>query len=224
MATAAQTTTAAPSTSAPPPSCLGDGALPAAADNHSLAAGDVDGDGLLDTIHTHTLGDPAVLGAWWVQISFASGGGTVFHLLDDSTIFSGAVPRDGMDIDGDGNDEFFVYLGGAGSEVQIFGLFDVPGCTIERVRYAGDRPSDPPATFTLTFGIICTDANSDGLIDSLVVDGGDFLGVFGEYTVTRQRLVFVGGVLEQRGSDVVIVPHDSLTNFGKIICDSAVSS
>jgi len=200
--------------------------LPAAAASHSLAAGDVDGDGLLDTIHTYTIGDPSVVGAWWIQISFANGGGTATQLFDESTVFSGATPVDGMDIDGDGSDEFFIYLGGLGSEVKILGLFDVSGCAINRVPFAGDGPASPPATLTVAFGIVCADANSDGLVDSFTESTGNLLGVEGDYTVTRRHLALVDGVLENRGSEVVSVPHGSpaASNIGKVICDGVVWS
>lgn len=189
-----------------------------------MAAGDVDGDGSLDTIHTYTLGDPSIVGAWWIQISFAAGGGTALQMFDESTVVSGATPIDGMDIDGDGNDEFFVYLGGFGSEAKILGLYDVPGCTIERVPMAGATPSDPPPTFTVTFGILCVDADSDGLVDSFTVHSGDFLGVEGDYTVSRRHLALVGGEVQKLGTDVVVVPQDSpiASNFGKVVCDGVV--
>ena len=41
----------------------GSGGLPPQAENNSLAGGDVDGDGEIDTIHSYTIGDPSPFGA-----------------------------------------------------------------------------------------------------------------------------------------------------------------
>lgn len=238
-ATTAEPTTTAPTTSAVPTTtteapvttttavaCLGDGVLPGDAANHSLAAGDVDGDGLLDTIHTYTLDDPSVPGAWWTQISFAAGGGTAAQIWDSSTSYSGATPVDGMDINGDGRDEFFIYLGGAGSEAKLLGLFMVDGCTIDRVGYATDIASSPPPILTVTYGITCADTDGNGGVDVLTVSTGPMVGVEGDVTITRRRFSLVDGSLVDRGTDAITVPltDPATANIGKVICDGVVWS
>jgi len=171
------------------------------------------------------VGDPGVVGAWWIQVSFASGGGTALQMLDATTVSSGANPLDGMDIDGNGDDEFFVYLGGAGSEARFFGLYDVIGCTIHRADLNTAVAGDPPLRFDITFGISCNDTNADGLIDSFTYSTGDFLGVESDYTITRRHYSLSGGDVFDVGTDVVVVPQTDPTveaQFGKITCDGVI--
>ncbi len=191
--TTSTTTTTEPPTTTAAPACPGDGALPAQAENHQLAAGDVNGDGSLDTIHAYSIGDPTQLGAWWLQISFANGGVATHQLMDSGTMIAGARPFDGFDINGDGRDEFFARVG-AGASATILGVFDVVNCTINRVTLGG-QPTELAAGASVNnfTGFECVDIDNNGANDFLVTYAGTRLGTSDEFEVTAAQYQLTNG-------------------------------
>ncbi len=176
------------------PACPGRGALPDQAANNSLAAADTNGDGMADTLHSYTIGDPAAVGAWWLQVSFADGGGTTLQIMDPFTGAGGARVYDGSDLNGDGKDEFFAKVG-AGASVSILGLFEVVDCTLRRVTIDG-QPSEFAIGSSVNFvaGLDCPDAG--GANDSIVVYTGQRLGETTEFEITAAQYALEDGALE----------------------------
>jgi len=188
--------------------------------NHSLAAADVDGDGAPDTIHTYTLDDPMSGNGWWVQVSFASGGGNAMQLIDPGIELSGSRPIDGYDINGDGRDEFFATVG-AGASAQIIGLFDVPGCFIRRISSGGFDSAFPiSGGINFTSGIGCADANGDGLNDELLIHDGQRIGSSSDFSVDTFRYSLAGGQLTQvaAGNQVINVADPAFSDIGRLVC------
>ncbi len=180
-------------TTLPEPVCGGSGALPDLAENHSLAGGDVNGDGDVDTIHTYSIGDPSLAGAWWLQISFANGGGASQQLLDPGTSLAGARPFDGFDINGNGKDEFFARIG-AGASTSEFGLFEAIDCAIHRITLDG-QPSVFTAGASVNFvsGFECVDIDANGANDFLIVYTGSRLGDTDEFEITAAQYSVLDG-------------------------------
>lgn len=193
--TSTTTTTTSTTTTESPSGCPGDGALPAEADNHTLAGGDVDGDGLVDTLHAYSIGDPSTPGGWWIQVSFAAGGGHALQLFDIGTSVSGARPFDGFDINGDGTEEFFAVVG-AGASATIMGLFDVEDCELRRVTLGG-QPSEFAVGGGLNFinGFDCVDIDGNGANDFLVTYSGARLGETEEFEVIGSQYALLDGEL-----------------------------
>ena len=133
------------------PECPGSGALPAGATNHSLSGADVDGDGDVDTLHGYV-----VDGQGYVQISFAGGGGSSVAVDPGFAPMVAPRPSDGHDLDGDGDEEFTVRIaGGVGGFTHA--LFEVDGCTLERVT-VDDEPLElhHRETIGARSGFMCT--------------------------------------------------------------------
>lgn len=215
--TAAPATTAAPSTTAAPPTtssttttsttttttttsaptCPGPGGLPPDAADHTVAAGDLDGDGALDTIHGYRTGDPSAGGSWWLQVSFAAGGGTRLEVSSDFIPAGGVVPRDGVDLDGDGDDEFFATIG-AGASAAIYGLFDVLGCALVQATLDGSPFGAPVgASVMYSSGLACIDLDTDGAYDHVVVYDASLLDPpeAGDFEITATYYTYADGVL-----------------------------
>ncbi|MFQ5556427.1 MAG: hypothetical protein ACE5GB_02810 [Acidimicrobiales bacterium] len=166
-----------------------------------LAGGDVDGDGAIDTLHAYSVGDPNQPGSWWLQVSFASGGGTTLQILDPGATLSGVRPFDGFDINASGKDEFFAVVGAGASTVQL-GLFEVAGCGLRRITLDG-LPSVFPVGASVNFvsGIECVDIDGNGANDFLVVYTGSRLGDSDEFEVTGARYSVLDGVLNLVSAD-----------------------
>jgi len=197
-----------------------------AAENHSLAAADVDGDGADDTIHTYTLGDPMAAGAWWIQVSFASGGGDAVQILDAGVNFSGSVPVDGYDINGDGRDEFFATVD-AGASARILGMFDVPGCTIRRVSLGGyDSTLVISGGINFVSGATCTDIDGNGFNDFLVVRDGQRIGSSNDFSFTTISYSLLNGQLTQvsTGTETINTSDPAFVDYGRLVCGSVVWS
>ncbi len=217
------TTTVAATTTTPTtttPACGGNGGIPVAAANHSIAAADVDGDGAPDTIHTYTLGDPMAAGAWWVQVSFASGGGNAAQILDPGVNLSGSRPIDGYDINGDGRDEFFATVG-SGASAQIIAVFDVPGCTIRRASLGGVDAAFPiSGGINFTSGIACTDIDGDGFNDFLVIRDGQRIGSTSNFTINVTNYSLLNGQLSQFSTaiETINTSDPTFADYGRLVC------
>jgi len=185
-----------------------------------LAAADVDGDGNNDTIHTYTLGDPMAGGGWWLQVSFANGGGDSMQLVDPGIELSGSRPIDGYDINGDGRDEFFATVG-AGASAQIIGLFDVPGCFIRRISSGGFDSSFPiSGGINFTSGIGCADVDGNGFNDFLLILDGQRIGSSSDFSVDTISYSLAAGQLTQvqASNQVINVADPAFSDIGRLVC------
>ncbi len=224
--TTTTTTTTLPATTSTALACGGSGGLPTGAENHTLAAADVDGDGADDTIHTYTLGDPLAGGGWWIQVSFASGGGASMQLLDSAIEFSGSIAIDGYDINGDGRDEFFAKVG-AGASSQLIAVFDVPGCTIRRPSLNGfDAVFIISGGINFTSGITCTDVDSNGFNDFLTTRDGERIGATNDFTVDVTDYSYVAGQFSVVGTstEIISAADPAFVNYGRLTCGPVVWS
>jgi len=207
--TTAATTTTTPTTTTPTtttPACVG-GSIPVDVSVTIPAeVGDFDGDGANDTLIAFAVGDPTVSGAWWVRIEFARGGSTSAQMVDGFLTAAHPALLPGIDINGDGRDEFLVNVGGTGTEATILGLYEVSGCSIHRLALPGSPPGTLTDTFTITFGYSCLDSDGDGATDIFSNLSGDFLGVEISYTITRHNYALVAGRLVDRGTEVFTSP------------------
>ncbi len=206
--------------------CGGSGGLPSGAANHTLAAADVDGDGALDTIHTYTLGDPLADGGWWVQVSFASGGGDAMQLIDSAIEFSGSIAINGYDINGDGRDEFFVKVG-AGASSQLIALLDVPGCAIRRASLNGfDAVFIINGGLNFTSGITCTDIDGNGFNDLITTREGERIGATNDFSITVTDYSYVSGQLNVVGTSDETISADDPTfiDYGRLACGPVIWS
>ena len=226
--TVAPTSTAAPTTTPTTivtEQCPGDVEVPADAQGHSVAGADVDGDGDLDTLHaysTGTAGDPS--GKSWVQVSFAGGGGTRY-LVSDFSLTEYTMVNDGVDLDGDGTEEFFALVSLFISGWSV-ALFDVVDC--ELVRVTLDNGED--IVFTSSYrvddveDIACVrDDPGNGLEKIDVIsywyrrlgDSNDFETVYNRYSLRNSELVHVH-------TDVAVEGADGLRYPGLEPCPNAV--
>ena len=207
------TTTQAPPVTEPEPACPGSGALPGQAENNSLAAADTNGDGTADTLHSYTIGDPTVVGAWWLQVSFAGGGGGTLQIMDVGAGIGGVRVYDGTDLNGSGKEEFFAKVG-AGASVNILGLFEVVDCTLRRVTIDG-QPTEFAIGGSINFvnGLDCIDLDVDGVNDFIVVYTGQRLGESAEFEITAAQYALVDGALQFIVADG-IGGNENDANFG----------
>jgi hypothetical protein len=189
-------TTTQPTTTTTAPACPDAAAVPPQADNTSLAEGDLDGDGALDTIRSYTIGDPMLTGAWWLQVSFGGGGTTALQVTDDTTPISGVRPFDGADLNGNGDDEFFAKVG-SGASVEILGLFDVIDCELRRVTVQGE-PTRIPVGGSVQHGngIECQDEDLNGANDWLILYTADRLDDTSEFAITLVQYALADGELQ----------------------------
>lgn len=195
--TTSSTTTTTTTTTTSAPTCPGPGGLPPDAADHTVAAGDLDGDGALDTIHGYRTGDPSSGGAWWLQVSFAAGGGTRLEVSSDFIPAGGVIPRDGVDLDGDGDDEFFATIG-AGASAAIYGLFDVLGCALVQATLDGSPFAAPVgASVMYSSGLACIDLDTDDAYDHVVVYDANLLDPpeAGDFEITATYYTYADGVL-----------------------------
>ena len=131
------TTTTSTTTTEPPADCPGDGAIPGGVVDHTIAGGDIDGDGDVDTLHTYAEeGADAASKTWWLQVSFAGGGGTTVSLDYPNIAFADVLTFDGIDINGDGTDEIFAKVGG-GDHVRVYDVFVVINCDLTATTSEG---------------------------------------------------------------------------------------
>jgi len=219
----AVTNTADPTTTSP--ACVG-GSIPVDVSVTIPAeVGDFDGDGANDTLMAFAVGDPTVGGAWWVRIEFARGGSTSAQMVDGFLTAAHPALLPGIDINGDGRDEFLVNVGGTGTEATILGLYEVSGCTIHRLALPGSPPGTLTDTFTITFGYSCLDSDGDGITDIFSNLSGDFLGVEVSYTITRHNYSLAGGLLVDRGTEVFTSPVGvPIPGPGPESCRSAIGT
>jgi len=198
------TTTAAPPTTAPTTTteavpaaqCPGDGALPEDAQFNSLAGADVDGDGDVDTIHAYATGDSDTPNQWWLQVSFAGGGGTTLPVDNPGALLSGVRANDGVDLNGDGTEEFFAKIG-AGASATIMGIFDVIDCALVQATIDG-QPAELTTGASLGnfSGYECLDIDVNGANDFLLVYSGQRLGNSDDFEVTAIQYALQDGALE----------------------------
>lgn len=194
------TETAAPQDTSPdsPASddqCPGDGALPPDALAATLAGADVDGDGDVDTIHAYATGTDTPTD-WWLQVSFAGGGGSVLAIDTPGVSLSGVEARDGVDLNGDGTEEFFARIG-AGATVAIVGVFDVIDCELVHVTLDGVPVQlSTGASIANISGFQCLDVDGNGANDFLVVYAGERLGESNDFEVTASQYALMDGTLD----------------------------
>ncbi len=190
------TTTTTTTTAAPSAQCPGDGALPGDAQYATLAGADVDGDGDVDTLHAYATGDPDTPNQWWLQVSFAGGGGSALAVDHPGALLSGVRANDGVDLNGDGTEEFFAKIG-AGASTTIMGVFDVIDCALVHVTIEG-TPSEltTGATVGSFSGFECLDIDVNGANDFLLVYSGQRLGDSNDFEVTAIQYALVDGELD----------------------------
>lgn len=196
--TTTSTTTTSTTTEAPPAAqCPGDGALPADAQYASLAGADVDGDGDVDTLHAYATGDPDTPNQWWLQVSFAGGGGSTYAVNNPGALLSGVRANDGVDLNGDGTEEFFAKIG-TGASATIMGLFDVIDCELVHVTIDGQPTELTIGASVGNFsGYECLDIDLNGANDFLLVYRGQRLGDSNDFEVTAIQYALVDGELDQ---------------------------
>ncbi|MEM7142802.1 MAG: hypothetical protein AAF548_17395, partial [Actinomycetota bacterium] len=177
--------------------CPGDGALPGDAQYATLAGGDVDGDGDVDTIHAYATGDPDTPNQWWLQVSFTGGGGSAYAVDNPGALLSGVQANDGVDLNGDGTEEFFAKIG-SGASVLGIGVFDVVDCELVHVAIDG-QPSELATGGTVNrfFGFECLDIDVNGANDFLLVYSGQRLGESTDFEVTAIQYAVQNGELVQ---------------------------
>jgi len=159
-------------------------------------------------------------GAWWVQVSFASGGGDAVQILDPGVNLSGSFPIDGYDINGDGRDEFFATVD-AGASAQILGVFDVPGCTIRRVSLGGyDSTLVLSGGINFVSGVTCTDIDGNGFNDFLVVRDGERIGSSNDFMFNNTSYSLLNGQLTQVSvaTETISAADPAFVDYGRLVC------
>ncbi|MDW3218669.1 MAG: hypothetical protein R8F63_08645 [Acidimicrobiales bacterium] len=190
------TTTAAPTTTTVASQCPGSGALPGDAQYSTLAGADVDGDGDIDTLHAYATGDPDTPNQWWLQVSFTGGGGATYAVDHPGALLSGVQANDGVDLNGDGTEEFFAKIG-AGAAATIIGVFDVIDCEIVHVTVDGSPTELTVGASIGNFsGFECLDIDTNGANDFLLVYTGQRLGDSDDFEVTAIQYALQNGTLE----------------------------
>lgn len=191
------TTTAAPATTTTVASqCPGSGALPDDAQYGTLAGADVDGDGDIDTLHAYATGDPDAPNQWWLQVSFTGGGGATYAVDHPGALLSGVRANDGVDLNGDGTEEFFAKIG-AGAAATIIGLFDVIDCEIVHVTVDGSPTELTVGASVGNFsGFECLDIDANDANDFLLVYTGQRLGDSDDFEVTAIQYALQNGTLQ----------------------------
>lgn len=191
--TSTTTTTAEP---VPTAQCPGDGALPGDAQYATLAGADVDGDGDVDTLHAYATGDPDTPNQWWLQVSFAGGGGSVYAVDHPGALLSGVRANDGVDLNGDGTEEFFAKIG-AGASASIMGVFDVIDCELVHITVDGTPTELTIGASVGSFsGYECLDIDVNGANDFLLVYSGQRLGDSNDFEVTAIQYAVLNGELD----------------------------
>ena len=186
------TTTAA----TPTAQCPGDGALPDDAQYASLAGADVDGDGDVDTLHAYATGDPDTPNQWWLQVSFAGGGGSAYAVEHPGALLSGVRANDGFDLNGDGTEEFFAKIG-SGASATVMGIFDVIDCELVHVTVDGSPVELTIGASVGNFsGYECLDIDLNGANDFLLVYSGQRLGDSADFEVTAIQYALLDGELD----------------------------
>lgn len=193
--TTTTSTTTTTTTAAPAAQCPGDGALPADAQYASLAGADVDGDGDVDTLHAYATGDPDTPNQWWLQVSFAGGGGSAYAVDHPGSLLSGVRANDGVDLNGDGTEEFFAKIG-AGASATVMGIFDVIDCELVHVTLDGSPVELTIGASVGNFsGYECLDIDLNGANDFLLVYSGQRLGDSDDFEVTAIQYSILDGEL-----------------------------
>lgn len=103
----------------------------------SVAIVDADGDDLDDDVTVYPSGDPE---PWLLHIEWGAGGQSA-AVVTPASPDAGVEVLGGHDVDGDGDQEIFVRVG-QGASASLVGLYEILGCTPERVRNGGS-----PAVF-----------------------------------------------------------------------------
>ncbi|MDG2026033.1 MAG: hypothetical protein P8J50_02910 [Acidimicrobiales bacterium] len=193
--TTTTTTTEAPTTTTVTNQCPGDGALPPDAQFGTLAGADVDGDGDVDTVHAYATGDPGTPNQWWLQVSFMGGGGSTYAVDNPGALLSGVRANDGVDLQGDGTEEFFAKIG-AGASAEIIGIFDVIDCEIVHVTIDG-APTELTrgASIGNFSGFECLDIDLNDANDFILVYSGQRLGDSDDFEVTAIQYALQNGEL-----------------------------
>ncbi|MEM7339052.1 MAG: hypothetical protein AAF467_10420 [Actinomycetota bacterium] len=168
--------------------------LPEGIAHTSLAGADLDGDGVVDTLHVYAVGDPAADDAWRLRV-YLDGGRMTERILHGVSSVSGARVFDGVDFNADGSDEIVVRMGSGASArtVGIFGL-DEGDCTLPSMNL-----DDAPAALTVGAsigqfsGFACVDQlGGDGVVDTLVTHIGQQVGDSTTYEVTARFFRLTG--------------------------------
>lgn len=220
--TGSTTSTLAPTTTAGP-QCPGDGALPDDARFATLAGADVDGDGDIDTIHAYATGEGDPPDQWWLQVSFAGGGGSAYAVTTPGVLLSGVQANDGVDLNGDGTEEFFARIG-SGASVEIVGVFDVIDCELVHVTVdGGPTQLASGGSVKNLSGFECLDIDANGAIDFLLVWSGQRLGESSDFEVTAIQYALEDGELDQVLADGLAMTEGEpgFLEFGGEPCPNA---
>lgn len=217
--TATTETPATTGTTQPDPdegSCPDEAPIPADATDVLEASVDYDGDGdgTPDTLSVFRHDD-----LWWVQVAWSSGGSAAVTI--DEAGDMGARPLGGYDVDGSGQDEAFVAVGGpaAGSIVAVF---RTNGCGIWPVL---DADSGVAFSFPVTASIgTFSGATCDGIGD-LDLFTGELVDVDeGEYLVAQQPYTLTDGEMEAQPGDAGSVDMDSVHEYSTLDCGLLASA
>lgn len=221
--TTTTTTTTEPPTTTAAADCPGDGALPADAQFATLAGADVDGDGDVDTVHAYATGDPDTPNQWWLQVSFMGGGVSTYAVDHPGALLSGVRANDGVDLNGDGTEEFFAKIG-AGAAAEIAGVFDVIACEIVHVTVDG-QPTELTrgASIGNFSGFECLDIDANDANDFLLVYTGQRLGDSNDFEVTAIQYALQNGELQQILADGLGMTEGEpgFMEFGGVECPNS---
>lgn len=222
--TIVSTSTTTTTTAAPAAQCPGDGALPDDAQYASLAGADVDGDGDIDTLHAYATGDPDTPNQWWLQVSFAGGGGSAYAVDHPGALLSGVRANDGVDLNGDGTEEFFAKIG-AGASATVMGIFDVIDCELVHVTVDGSPVELTIGASVGNFsGYECLDIDLNGANDFLLVYSGQRLGDSADFEVTAIQYALLDGELDLILADGLGMTEDDpgFMEFGGEECPNSL--
>lgn len=122
---------------------------------NSVAAGDVNGDGLVDVV----VGYGSYAGSSGLKISYQQPNGTMAYVVDQPLVGAGASSVEILDVDGDGRDDI-----AAATNNQVELLFQQPDGSL-----SAGTPISLPRAEVLRAG----DVTGDGLADLVVVGWGE---------------------------------------------------